>query len=535
MTSTNTLIRQGRNDEIWTKYCGFFDLNLDEFMKIQERLLMEQIELLGKSMMGRMVMGEMIPKNMEEFRQVVPLTTYEDYVGYLDQKREDVLPRKPHGWSHTSGRSGKYKYKWVPYPKKMYDKLGEILIATMILSTCSTKGEVNLELNDKVLLATAPPPYVTSFLSHSLGEQIAVKFLPSLEIGEKMDFKERINEGFKLAMKDGLDYFYGIASVLVGIGERFEKGSGQIDFSFDMLHPSVIWRLIKGFVSTKIKNQPTLPKDIWNLKGIMVGGTDTEIYRDKIIHYWGKDPINGYGSTEGGAMSVQAWNRKGMTFSPETNFLEFIPHQEHIKSKENPEYQPKTLLYSELEPGIYELVFTNFHGGIFTRYRVGDLIEVLSRKDEEVGIDLPQFKFYSRADDTIRLAGFSILTEKDIWTAIEGSGIEYFDWVARKEIKESKAYLHLFIELKNRDGIDRDTIRDGIRKNLRKNNSDYADLENMLDYDALRLTFLNPGSFGSYMDYQKSQGADLAHTKPPHMKPSKEQMKSLMQKERIKD
>jgi hypothetical protein len=168
MTSTNTLIRQGRNDEIWTKYCGFFDLSLDEFMKIQERLLMEQIELLSKSMMGRMLMGDMIPKNMEEFRQVVPLTTYEDYLGYLDQKREDVLPRKPHGWSHTSGRSGKYKYKWVPYPKKMYDKLGEILIATMILSTCSTKGEVNLELNDKVLLATAPPPYVTSFLRSGL-------------------------------------------------------------------------------------------------------------------------------------------------------------------------------------------------------------------------------------------------------------------------------------------------------------------------------------------------------------------------------
>ena len=535
MTSTNTLIRQGRSDEIWTKYCGFFDLSPDEFMKIQERLLMEQIELLGKSMMGRMIMGDVIPTSMEEFREVVPLTTYEDYIGYLDEKREDVLPRKPFGWSHTSGRSGEYKYKWVPYPKKMYDKLGEILIATMILSTCSKKGEVNLELNDKVLLATAPPPYVTSFLSHSLGEQISVKFLPDLDIGEKMEFEERINEGFKLAMREGLDYFYGIASVLVGIGERFEKGGGSSNISLDMLHPGTLWRLLKGFITAKIKKRPTLPKDIWNLKGIMVGGTDTEIYRDKIIEYWGKNPINGYGSTEGGAMSVQAWNRKGMTFSPETNFLEFIPHEEHKKSLEDPEYQPSTVLYNELEEGIYELVFTNFHGGIFTRYRVGDLIEVTSTKDEEVGIDLPQFKFYSRAGDIINLAGFSLLTEKNIWGAIEAAEVDYFDWVARKEIIDSKAYLHLFIELDSRDHVDQEKTRAEIKKFLRKHNGDYADLEDMLDYDALKLTFLNPGAFGAYMDYQKSQGADLAHTKPPHMKPTKEQMEGLLEEKRMKD
>jgi len=39
MTDLNSMYEQGRQKEIWTKYLGFLDLNLDEFMEIQERLL----------------------------------------------------------------------------------------------------------------------------------------------------------------------------------------------------------------------------------------------------------------------------------------------------------------------------------------------------------------------------------------------------------------------------------------------------------------------------------------------------------------
>jgi hypothetical protein len=534
MTDTRTLIKQGRTQEVWTKYCGFFDLSPEEFREIQERLLLEQIELLRTSLMGRMLLGDVIPTSVEEFRNYVPITTYEDYKEFLDEKREDVLPRKPYGWSRTSGRSGEYSHKWIPYPQQMYEKLGEILLATMILSTCSQRGEVNIELNAKVLLATAPPPYVTSMLSRSIRDLIDLQFLPPLEAGEKMEFAERMDAGFKMAMRDGMDYFYGVSSVLVAIGERFEKGTSRSGFSLDMLHPAVLWRLIRSAISSRVKNRSILPKDLWKLKGIMVGGTDTDIYREKIKYYWGRDPINGYGSTEGGAMAIQAWNRKSMTFSPETNFLEFIPQDELEKINEDPGYQPKTLLYDELVPGIYELVFSNFHGGIYTRYRVRDMIEVVATRDDEVDINLPQFNFYSRSDGVINLAGFTYLTERDIWAAVESSGIEYTDWVARKETKDGRSHIHLFVELKSPKNIDPDKIKEKIDSALCNENSDYSDMKEILGYNALKLTLLNPGAFGNYMDYQQSQGADLAHTKPPHMKPTKEQLEVLLKDTKLK-
>jgi hypothetical protein len=225
---------------------------------------------------------------------------------------------------------------------------------------------------------------------------------------------------------------------------------------------------------------------------------------------------------------MQSWNYEGMTFYPDVNFYEFIPHEEHKKSKKDPEYNPKTLLYNELTPGVYELVFTNFHGGIFTRYRIGDLFEVISEKDEDLNIDLPQVRFYSRDSDIINIAGFALITETDIWNALENTELDYYEWVARKEMINNKSYLHIFIELKTMAQTNISDVEKQISNALCEVNSDYRDCVEMLGYNAVKATMLNPGAFGVYMDYQQSQGADLAHTKPPHMKPTSDQMKRLL-------
>ena len=186
MSTTIDLIRQGRNDEIWTKFCGFLGLKLDEFMKIQERLLMEQIGFLSGSEIGRKLIGEKTPTSVAEFRRRVPLTTYLDYEPYLKEKRSDSLPVEPYAWAHTSGRSGEYATKWVPYSKRMYDSLGEVAIGAMILASCTRKGEVNLHPGNVILLGTAPPPYISGLITHSVADQLEVAFVPSLEVGEKM-------------------------------------------------------------------------------------------------------------------------------------------------------------------------------------------------------------------------------------------------------------------------------------------------------------------------------------------------------------
>ena len=528
MATVKELLKQGKKAEIWTRLCGHLDLNIEEFMEIQERLLFEQIEYLQNSEIGKALLGDKIPTTVEEFCNLVPLTTYKDYDSFFKDQKSESLPFEPFGWARTSGRSGEYPWKWAPYTKQMYDQLGTGSITAIVMSSATRKGEVNIDPHNVLLLGTAPRPYMSGYLSLSVEEQSGFRFVPPLSEGKNMDFQERINSGFQQGMITGLDYFYGLASILAKIGERFESGGSTGKLSPAMLRPNVLFRLVKGYINAKIGKRNLLPKDIWNMKGVLTGGTDTDIFRKKIEYYWGKQPLEGYACTEGGIFAFQSWSYKGMTLVPDSNFYEFIPYDEHIKSRLDKNYKPKTLLFRDLEPGIYEMVFTNLLGGVFTRYRIGDLIEVISMQDEEIGINLPQIRFYSRGDDIIDLAGLVRLTERAIWLVIEQSGIEYVDWIARKEEKDGQPILHLYIEFPVGYSTSINQVDEMVRESFRKMNSEFSDFENMLGKENFVVTKLKDGAFATYMDEQRQAGADLAHLKPTHMQAPEKVIKRLL-------
>ena len=109
--NSRKLLEEGRRDELWMKHCGFITLSPDDFMDVQKRLLLEQISILGKSPIGKHLFGNRIPASVDEFRQNVLLTTYEDYAEYFDQQNEEVLPVKPFVWARTSGRAVRYSFR----------------------------------------------------------------------------------------------------------------------------------------------------------------------------------------------------------------------------------------------------------------------------------------------------------------------------------------------------------------------------------------------------------------------------------------
>ena len=94
MPKTIELLKEDNYEELWQKCCGFIDLTMDEFMTIQKRLLLEQLELLKRCELGRYIMNGANPYTVEEFQEQVPMTTYADYCPYLLEQREDILPAK---------------------------------------------------------------------------------------------------------------------------------------------------------------------------------------------------------------------------------------------------------------------------------------------------------------------------------------------------------------------------------------------------------------------------------------------------------
>ncbi len=525
------LFKKGRYEELWQRCCGFIDLSLKDFMRIQRRLLLEQLELLKKCELGQRVMNGAKPGSVEEFREVVPLTTYADYASYLLKRRMDILPRKPILWQCTSGKSGEYPYLWAPVTARQLDEIEQIIFALMFFSSCKKRGEIALRERDKVLYGMAPPPYTTGTMTRVFPHEL-FSLLPPIEESEKMSFEERMRQGFELALSEGLDMCIAMSSITVAIGERFSQRKGRKNTRALLKRPETMFRLVKGLVKSKLARHPLVPKDIWSLKGLITFGIDGSVYKEKIREMWGRYPLDFHGCTEAIFIATQTWDYQGMTFIPQLNFFEFIPEEESIKSREDATYQPSTLLLDEVKPGNYELVITSFHGGPFVRYRPGHLIKITSLRNEQLNIDIPQMSFLTRMDDQIDIAGFTRLSEKVIWQAIENAGLFYEDWMALKEVKE-KPVLHLYIELNKENGyIAAEQVSTLIHEELKKLDTPYAELESFTGLRPLEVTLLPENAFSTYKLKQKAAGAELAHLKPPHINPSDDIIKSLVSVER---
>jgi len=522
MPNALELLREGRTEELWQKCCGFVDLSIDEFMAIQRRLLMEQIELLSKCDLGRKVMRGARPRTVEEFREQVPITTYEDYVPYLSEQIEEGLPEKPVLWQHTAGRrchSGLYAFKWIPVTGKIYRELGDTCLAMLLLASCKGRGDIVLEEHDKFLYALAPPPYSSGSWARRAAEEGIFDFLPPVDEVEKMRFEERIGQGFKLGLSEGIDLVMSMAGVLLGVGEKLGR-MGQLKKAAPMLiRRRLPLRVLKAIVKSKLARRPMLPRDIWSLKAVVSTGNDVTVYREKIKEMWGRYPLSVYGSTETVIMATQLWDYDAMTFLPHINFLEFVPEKECRKWLADPTYRPDILMLDGVKAGEnYGVVVTNFYGGAFVRYFLGDVIRITSLRNENLDVDIPQMVFASRIDGVIDIEGFVHLEEGTLWQAIEDTGLDYHEWVVRQE-EGKKPRIHLYIEPKNGKEIDTDRAATAISSNLRDKTPFYAVLEDARDV-VLEVTVLPSGAFQCYIAKQRAAGADLAHLKPPHMNPT---------------
>ncbi|MBN1862338.1 MAG: GH3 auxin-responsive promoter family protein [Dehalococcoidales bacterium] len=521
------LIVQGNNEELWQRCCGFIDLSLEDFMEIQERLLLEQLEMLKKCKLGRSVMRGAQPGSMAEFRSQVSLTTYADYEPFLLTKNERALPAKPLFWQHTSGRSGEYSFKWAPVTARQYDEIRSLLFGCLAFSCCKEKGEIGFRWRDSFLYALAPPPYTTGALIHNAPHEV-FNFLPPIKAAENMSFEERVQLGFELAVTEGLDLFFAMSSILVAIGERFSQRKDAINIRPLLKRPRVLLRLLKGLIKSKLARRDILPRDIWNLKGLVSTGSDGAAFRERVKDMWGRYPLDVYAGTEGLIMATQTWDYQGLTFIPQVNFFEFIPEEESLRSKADPDYEPETLLMDEVRAGEkYELVITSFHGMPFIRYRLGDMVKITSLRNEKLGIDIPQMEFYGRVDDIIDVAGFTRLTEKVIWQAIENTKIPYREWTLRKELRD-RPVLHLYLELKKNGHLTPDQVAGAVHEQLVELDPPYADLEEFIGLRPLEVTLLPQNAFHGYMAKQQAAGADLAHLKPPHINPSDSMIECLV-------
>jgi len=130
-------------------------------------------------------------------------------------------------------------------------------------------------------------------------------------------------------------------------------------------------------------------------------------------------------------------------------------------------------------------------------------------------------------DDMIDIAGFTRLSEKTIWQAIENTGVAYKGWTARKEVKE-KPMLHLYLELSENGHLTTKQVAAAVHEQLKKLNTPYAEMEDFIKLQPLKVTLVPENAFRNYEQARKKAGAKGSQVQIPHINPSEAMIDSLL-------
>lgn len=533
-------LRKCPANEIWQEYCGFLDLTLPEYMNIQKRLLMEQIELMSHCELGKRFFRQGVPTSVEEFRAKVPLTKFEDYADVLLAQKEEMLPEKPVLWLHTTWEGGDFPSKRAPYTESMLETYKTNILGAMLLATSRGRNHFCVRPGMRVLYSLAPLPYATGMFPDLISSEINLRFMPSVREARKMSFGQQMRDGYKLAIKHDMNLFFGMSSVLYGATKSLDtlvqKSGGKVQLK-DLLsmNPKMLWRLMAARYREKRDGVSVKPKDLFRLQGFVCVGTDTALYKNELEEAWGIRPLEIAGGTEPSCMGTETWSKDGLVLFPDACFYEFIPEMELYKEMSEPGYTPKTYLMDELVTGQkYELVITVLKGGAFLRYRVGDVYRCLRLRNASDKIELPQFEYVDRIPTVIDIAGFTRITQREIEQVIALSRLPIETWFAIKEYDETgRSFLNLYVELDPEDtqsaALSRQLLRDHLALYFRSYDGDYSDLKRLLNVDPLKVTILKSGVVAQY---EKENGCRI-----PRVGTSKESVLEILriQKESVQE
>ena len=489
----------------WERHCGFLNLSLDEFRAIQEALLHEQLLLLSSSPLWQRFNIEGEISSLAELRSRCPLTSYEDYESLLADEDDSLLPEKPSFWAYTTSRSG--QSKWVPYTKRAYTALARNVLAALILACADAKGDVNVSTADRILYTIAPSPFLTGHIARGL-EQLGFQGLPP-ELHDELGFHGAVAESVHRALREGCSIMISPATVAATVAQRISSMSSNNNGGSNwskLTDLRTLCRVGKARLTSYLDGRPVMPKDLWNLKGLVGWGIDTSILRESIKRSWGVEPYEFMASTEGGILALQSWTKKAMTFVPTSAYFEFLPEREMRQTNHGDALQQgDTVLLDELQAGErYEVIITSFYGMPFLRYRTGLMVRVTALADGRERVFLPQVELVGRSDGLIDLAGFTRLDERTIWAALVEAGVENSDWMARRENRGEESILALYIEVS--DDTNLQDMKNRIHTALKERDADYRDVEELLGISPLEIRPLMPGAFDAYRQAAKGTG-----------------------------
>ena len=520
--------------DLWKKYCSFYEKPFSEQLEFNRQYMKEYFEKWKKTDLTKMLCKD-TPQSYKD----VPITTYNDYPMLTEfaQKITEVTEKNPRRndellseyYMRINRQAGAFLDRYMIEPfyacakttgstgASKWHAYGETFAKTIISETtevatisCSNGwGETKLREGDTALNITAPVPYISGWGAAAF--QRHFKLLPSLRISENLkDMKEKFYFVLKsIERKERLDVAGGIGSMFYMICKYFiEPEEFYVEYyrsmSLNLKKVLLMLKILQCKLSRKETKKIT---DYMPLKGVAVGGMDSQLYIEFFKKEFGLNPLHTYGSTEAGNVMKGDPDRKtDLIPDLEHGYLEFQTKEGQIKD-----------IYELKKGEVYDFVITPF-GSIFFRYDMEDLFKVVDFRDD----DMPVFAFEGRKGDIIDIYGYYRVTPHIMVQTLLKAGLSTSDkWAVTKTV-EPKEHLLIIME-KSWSYSEKDAekvIFESLKETLNDFKSYVEDFNIVDPSEAIKVEYLKPGAFLRYTALKAKMGVAIGQYKPPQIIPA---------------
>lgn len=512
-------------------------------MRYNTELLMRMLDDNKDTEYGRKY-GFTDIKSVAEFQERVPLTTFDDYAGYVYRMTE-------------GGESGLISAYNIAHYAKTSGTMGNPKRIPVSDRAMGVMNRYNMQLRTKVICDAigfdwANPPYLNLIESQlttlkngatygaisakvigQMGDYLPMLMTSPLEalVPDPKTNTRYLHARFALMNPEITSMGFSFSSILLELMQYIESEwemlvddieKGTIDESVKMpadVRASVLGKIqpmperaaqLREIFSQGF-DEPIMPK-IWpNLtifSGVATGGFAT--YYNKLRQRYAGDGVRlfyvGLNASEGILSVPMDVDCPDSVLIPDSVFYEFIP----IDSED----QGDIVTIDGVEVGkTYEIVITNQSG--FYRYRIRDAVKVTGMYN-----NTPMIQFQYRIDQTI-----SVLGEKTTELVLRGVaerverelGYSMEDFSVFGDVDSVPMRYVMLMEATLPEGLDPGAVAAELDKGLCEGNPSYGDkvAKGMLDH--LRLLFLQPETYLLYRDVMISKGAASAQLKPPRI------------------
>ncbi len=296
-------------------------------------------------------------RNIEEYRQRVPISTYSDLKPYIDRTRageQNILWPSDIKWYAKSSGTTSDKSKFIPVSKHAIEechfKGGKDLLSLYVNSHPETLifdgKSIAMGGSNRISEVNNEAYYegdLSAILIQNLPFWVEMQRTPDLSIALMDEWEEKIEKMAQITMQHDVTKMAGVPSWTMVLIKKVLELSGEENI-----------------------------KKVWpNFEVFFWGGVNFEPYRKQFNNLFGNEPVNfwqTYNASEG-FFGIQ--DRKGA--DDMLLMLDYGVYYEFMPMEELEVENPKTIGLEEVELGVNYALIISTNAGLW-RYKIGDTI-----------------------------------------------------------------------------------------------------------------------------------------------------------------